>query len=314
MKTFTNQALAVFAISSLVQAHPQGGFHSTSANPALVTKRKLYNLDQISDQDQKDKLTQGLKDAVTIAAKVLEKMDDSAHESKWEYWFGPKSDSESREKIRNVFKNFVGDNKDGTGADINGDVLVFPDDYWTPSKKEIGDGNTDGNTPFCSIDINGKTGTAYYKPTQDKKPGMHYCDKVWDRKNLKTLLEDNCKALGNHISTVLWTKQFIGANVLHEFMHYPKVGKKAVDELIRDYKYDAWQCRYMSSNSDKSPIDMKGRKWEELTIVNADTYVWYALDIAFEELCQKKFSGPRSEKDDDQTNQDWPDENIPGEK
>lgn len=32
-------------------------------------------------------------------------------------------------------------------------------------------------------------------------------------------------------------------------------------------------------------------------------------DIAFQELCQKTFSGPRDERDDDETNQDWPDSN-----
>jgi vacuolar-type H+-ATPase subunit H len=48
-------------------------------------KRALYNLDNISDQSQKEKRTQGLKDAITVAAKVLEKIDDDAHKDKLSY-------------------------------------------------------------------------------------------------------------------------------------------------------------------------------------------------------------------------------------
>jgi hypothetical protein len=183
-----------------------------------VVKRALYNLDNISDQSQKDKLTQGLKDAVTITAKVLEKMDDDAHKDKLAYWFGDKKSGDGdREIIRQVLTNFVGDNPDGTGSDKNGQVLVFSDDYWKPTDREI-PGVGDGNTPYCSLEKDGKKGAAYYKRTADKKPGMHYCDKVYDRANLETLTNDDCAKLGDHISTAAWTKNFIGGNILHEFM------------------------------------------------------------------------------------------------
>ncbi|KAL1611978.1 hypothetical protein SLS60_000201 [Paraconiothyrium brasiliense] len=309
MKTFTNKIVAVAAVFAVVQAHPQGGLHFASLNPTWTVKRALYNLDKVSDQGQKDKLTQGLKDAVTIAAKVLEKMDDDAHKDKLGYWFGDKKSGENeKEIIRQVYKNFVGSNSDGTGADTLGQVLVFSDDYWKPTDREL-PGVGDGNTAYCSLEKDGKTGAAYYKSTADKKPGMHYCDKVFDRTNLETLTKDSCAKLGDHISTAVWTKNFIGANVLHEFMHYPRVGKDAVGTLIGDTKYDAYQCRVLATNSDLIPNDPDGKQWKERTIINADTYVWYALDIAFQEICKKTFSGPRDERDDDETNQDWPDSN-----
>lgn len=199
-------------------ADSPSGFHLTSVNPAWAVKRALYDLTNVSDQGQKDKLTQGLKDAVTIAAKVLEKMDDDAHSPKLAYWFGDKkSGAGDKEVIRQVFKNFVGDNPDGTGSAPNGLVLVFSDDYWKPTDAEL-PGVGDGNTAYCSLAKDGKTGTAYYKRTSDRKPGMHYCDKVFERANLETLTADSCSKLGDHISTAVWTKNFIGANVLHEFM------------------------------------------------------------------------------------------------
>lgn len=182
-------------------------------------KRALYNLDDISDQDHKDKLTQGLKDAVTIAAKALEKMDDDKHKPKLEFWFGDQhSDDNGRETVRQVYKNFVGDNTDGTGSDTNGNVFVFTDDYWKPTDAQIPGVGADGTKPYCTLEKDGKTGTAYFKRTDDKKPAMHFCDKVWDRTDLATLTADSCSLLGDHISTAAWTKNFIGANVLHEYM------------------------------------------------------------------------------------------------
>lgn len=224
-------------------------------------KRTLYDLDDISDQSHKDKLTQGLKDAVTIVAKALEKIDDPQYLPKLEYWFGDQhSDANGRETIRQVFKNLVGDNTDGTGSNTNGNVFVFTADYWKPTDAQIPNAGTDGTIPFCTLNQNGKSGTAYFKRTDDKKPAMHFCDKVWDRADLATLTADSCSSLGNQISMVAWSKNFFGANVLHEYMyvvdvkirsrkvtkehlcrHYPRIGKDAVGTQIADVLYDAFR-------------------------------------------------------------------------
>jgi hypothetical protein len=47
---------------------------------------------------------------------------------------------------------------------------------------------------------------------------MHFCDTVYKRGNLEALTSNKCAKLADHISTATWTKNFIGANVLHEFM------------------------------------------------------------------------------------------------
>lgn len=193
-------------------------FQFSSLNPAWVVKRSLYNLDKISDQSQKDKLTQGLKDAVTIAAKTLEKMDDDKHKDKLEFWFGDKhSDANGRELVRQVYKNFVGDNTDGTGAEVIANVIVDEVDYWKPTAAQLPNTPADGNTAFCDLEVNGKKGTAYFK-RNNNKPGMHYCDKVWDRADLATITANDCSSLSGQVSTATWSKNFIGSNVLHEFM------------------------------------------------------------------------------------------------
>lgn len=238
MVGLTKQLAAIAAILTLTQAHPLQYDHQfptptfpnapnltpsrpltlRSPDPSYLIKRRLYNLDDVADQSQKDKLTQGLKDAVTVASRTLSLMDDDAHRDKLEGWFGAEnSDDNARELIRQVFKNFVGDTGDETGADVNGNVLVSDTDYWIPTPEQIG-GPADGTTPFCDLETSdGKKGTAYYK-TRNKKPGMHFCDKVWDREDLAGLTADGCSGLGNLMNTPRMTKNFIGANVLHEFM------------------------------------------------------------------------------------------------
>jgi hypothetical protein len=183
-----------------------------------VVKRTLYDLHDISDQGRKDKLTQGHKDAVTVAAKTLEKMGDAKYKPTIEFWFGKEHiNAESVGKIKQVFQNFVGDNQDGTGSETNGKTTIYNDDYFVPTEKQfpkLGD----GKTPFCSLKTaDGKTGAAYFK-RNNNGAAMHFCDKVFERANLETLKADNCAKIGDQVSTEKWTKNFIGANVLHEFM------------------------------------------------------------------------------------------------
>lgn len=162
-------------------------------------------------------MNQGLKDAVTIAAKLLEKMDDPKHTDKLAGWFGSEhSDANARMTIKNVFNNFVGDNVDGTGAGVLGRVHVYQDDYWVPTGAQL-PGAGDGTTPFCSLTKDGKSGTAYFK-SRDKVPAMHYCDKVWPRGDLAALTANSCSSLGTVMDSSVMTSKFIGANVLHEFM------------------------------------------------------------------------------------------------
>jgi hypothetical protein len=196
-------------------------FHFGSLNPAWVVKRTLFGLSDITDQDRKDKLTQAHKDAVIIADKALTKMNNPSGKSDatLKYWFGDKfTDTTSKDKIKKVFKNFVGDNTDGTGSETNGDTTVYKDDYWTP--KDGFGGVADGKTSFCNLKgKNGKTPAAYFKRTKGGS-AMHFCEKVFDqnRANLDTLKANDCDKIGGQVSTKKWTKNFLGANVLHEFM------------------------------------------------------------------------------------------------
>lgn len=184
-----------------------------------IVRRGLFYLSQVTEQDRKDLLTQGLKDAVTIAGAVIGKngqagMDSHKHKEKLENWFGDKnSDGAAKAKIRKVYENFYGDNADGTGADTLSKVQVRNDDYWNPPAP-----SGDGNTPFCAIEQDGKSGTAYTKPLNGV-PSMHFCDKAYQStKKLSDLTANNCSSLGSVMNTARMGKPFLGFAVLREYM------------------------------------------------------------------------------------------------
>ncbi|KAH7050081.1 hypothetical protein B0J12DRAFT_663164 [Macrophomina phaseolina] len=241
-------------------------------------KRALFDVDDISDQNQKTALTQGLKDAVAVAQTVLDKMDTDKHKDKLAKWFG--DDEKYPDLVKKVFENFVGENKDNEGAEVLGKVKVHDDDYY----------KIDGKN-FCDIVTDtGKRGTAYYK-SRDGKPGMHFCPRYFDdRKNAEDYTKNNCASIAEHINTQTIGRAFQGANVLHEFMHYPRVGKDAIGSQIKDVAYGAYSCYTLKSNEE---LLKKGK-----TIENADSYVYYAMHVWLTETCGKDFSYPRNENDD----------------
>lgn len=248
----------------------------TSGPDPALEKRAMFNVDKITHNGEKDALKQGLKDAVAVAKVVVDKMDDPKHKDKITKWFGPSASYPH--VVKQVFENFVGKDSDGTGADVLGAVVVWDVDYGKRAGK-----------PFCSyVSPEGKTGTAYYWP-KNKKPGMHFCPKFFDRKDAHDYTAGHCKDIANHINTDTIGRAFRGANVLHEFMHYDKVGEDAVGAQVDDIAYGAYNCLTLQNDKDK----LDGRETTE----NADSYVYFAMHIWLTETCGRDFSYPRGVED-----------------
>lgn len=194
--------------------------HSSRAlfhlNPTL-DKRTLFNVVDISDQGQQTFLQEAQKEAVDIAGIALKYMDDPAYADYLYRWFGTHEDV--HDNVQGVFTNFLGGNENSEGSIVLGEVTVWQDDYWIPKN---------GDTPFCTREKDGRTGTAYYSP-RDDKPAMHYCDKFFERKGKADYLANDCASIANHIDTTTTTRAYRGADVLHEFMHFEKVGKAQYD-------------------------------------------------------------------------------------
>ncbi|OJD29662.1 uncharacterized protein BKCO1_7500029 [Diplodia corticola] len=251
-----------------------------------LTKRALFNVDGILDDNRKEVLRQGLKDAVEVASVVLDKMGKEKHKNKISAWFGDVENEDYEGKVRDVFKNFVGENHDHEGANVLGQLIVFPDDYWYVEER---------GQNFCDVvKPDGSTGTAYYMPRDKKYYGMHYCDKFFRRLNLKDYTEqylrDNCAGMPDHIDTNHISRVFQGANVLHEVMHFPLVGKAGTSKQIGDAVYNAYNCYTLKTTPDA--LNQKGKP--KRTIDNADSYVYYAMHIYLEEKCDRAFGYPQS--------------------
>jgi hypothetical protein len=187
-------------------------------NPSL-DKRTLFNVENIQSDEQKKYLQDAQKEAVDIAAVALEKFDDPKYAGYLAAWFGPDREGwpmgEVEDDVRGVLTNFVGGNANGEGSVVLGDVKVWQDDYLPLDPK------------FCDQERDGKTPTAYYSRTRKGGlgPSMHYCDKFFNRKSKADYLANNCGSIANPINTDTTTRQYRGANVLHEFMHYGKVSE-----------------------------------------------------------------------------------------
>jgi hypothetical protein len=208
---------AVLATLSLTTANPTNSAGVEARNlfqvePDLV-KRTLFDVTDIKDKNHQKFLQDAQKEAVDIAGIALKHMNEDKYKDILGRWFG--TESNIKDDVTGVLTNFVGDNKNSEGSSVLGDVKVLTQDYWVDPKT---------GEKFCDRKSNGKTGTAYFK-NKDGKPAMHYCDKFYERKSKADYLANNCASISNHIDTSTTTRQYRGANVLHEFMHYQKVGK-----------------------------------------------------------------------------------------
>ena len=112
----------------------------------------------------------------------------------------------------------------GEGSVLLGDVKVWQDDYSVDKKTA---------TKHCDfVNPEGKTAVAYYKKRKGN-PDMHYCYKFFTRKGKEEFLKNACASIANHIDTATTTRQYRGANIHHEFMHYPRVGQQQYVQPVR---------------------------------------------------------------------------------
>lgn len=213
---------AILVAASLTFANPitPPGSHVESSLSLL--KRDQFKLDDIEDDRRQEFLRNAQMEAVEIASLVLKKMDDTKYKPLLEGWFGTHDKDMRAKHVRGVLKNVVGDveDSDGLGSLSLGLVKVYQEDFWVPD-----------DVLFCDINRDGKTGTAYFyaKETNDPEkpePTMHFCDKFFDKRIGKDKYLEGCSKFGNRINTNDIGRQFRGANVFHELMHYWEVGKK----------------------------------------------------------------------------------------
>lgn len=207
--------------------------------PSTLGKRTLWNVNDLPTE-HKILATSGLFDAMQVVKMVLGKtpgkkgMLDPKHRGKVAQWFGPNYDKAQYwlhiyEVFFNMYDPQQAVNDDTYGTTAVGQVHVWNDDYWLPTRTQVPQAlNADGKTPWCNLkDKNGKVGMGYFK-MRDGGPGMHFCDRAWHGSTLKMWLgasNGGCKVMGNVLNPETMIKTFLGSVILHEYFHYDQVGQ-----------------------------------------------------------------------------------------
>ncbi|CAK1368255.1 unnamed protein product [Cercospora beticola] len=108
----------------------------------------------------------------------------------------------------------------------------------------------------------------------------HMCDQGYD---VPKRSDVSCDSLGSTVSTLM---DVLGAIILHEYTHFDRIGKAATGTHIGDKAY--------------GPLDVKGLSDSD-KLINADSYRWLALEYYWTTVCGKTFSGPRDDRDNDES-------------
>lgn len=89
-----------------------------------------------------------------------------------------------------------------------------------------------------------------------------------------------CKSLDRFMSMKML---FLGSTILHEYMHFGALLQPQLTIRPIDHKYNPYNVRVMD---------------KRLAIENADSYMWYALEMMWSTHCGWNFGDPKEEEDD----------------
>ncbi|KAG7005918.1 hypothetical protein G7Y79_00017g043000 [Physcia stellaris] len=281
-----SSVIAVLSLSIFAFVTPSTTPNSASSAPHVLSKRTPWNLDQALKSDIKAALTIGLKDAISIAATVLHPTDGIDNKAKNDQYmtkyFGGNDDTMYK-KVRNVFRNLVGTNSDGTGSEVLGTVTVYSDDWIIPPPGQGPGGGGDGNKRCCELVSNGLTLTAYTarRPRKSANWGMHFCRK-WEARvaagdSLSKLMADDCASLKDTtvMDTTLMNRQNYAFAILHEVFHIEEVTLSATGVKSADYAYGAWSVLEVAHGN--ITTNKTGVVRVVSPLENADNFAWFAM-------------------------------------
>lgn len=169
-----------------------------------------------------------------------------------------------------------GDNKPSTDARAYVRSVwtqMFSPDATTPTPKNLISTFVSDKNDYANL-CKPKT-DAYFSKASGK---FHVCDKGLA---YTTKAEDNsCDKLGSFVSTAMESTTGV---LIHEFHHSDQVGDKVTNSVghIRDITYGPSNCMRLRLGGDN-----------QLTFVNADSYMWFALNAYYNNKCGKKYGDP----------------------
>ena len=276
-------AAAILSFSSIVVASPLMTRNPASSALHALSKRVPWNLDPALSPELQAAFTTGLKDAISIAAAVLDPnngIDNKGQNNQYMIAYFGQDDDETYNTVKTIFNNLVGANSDGTGSNIPATVTVYNDDWLVPKPGKGPGGGGDGTTHACDLSSNGLTLTAYTGVrNMGTKWGMHFCPKwvqrVTDGYSLATMMANTCDALKDTtvMDTTLMNRQNYAFGILHEFFHVREIAWDVTGKVTADFAYGAWNVLELALGHISKP---RGGGVAE-PLENADTFAWYAL-------------------------------------
>ena len=283
-----SSVIAVLFVSIVAYVTPLTTPNSASSADHVLSKRTPWNLDQALKSDLKAALTDGFKDAISIAATVLHPtngIDNKVNNDRYMTdYFGGNNDT-MYNKVRNVFQNLLGTNSDGTGSQVLSTVTVYSEDWIIPRPGTGPGGGGDGKKRYCELIVRGLTATAYTATRTGKstKWGMHFCRKWADRVaagyTLSRMMAHDCAALEETtvMDTTLMNRQNYAFAILHEMFHVGEVAWNATGMKTDDFAYGAWGVLELArGNMTKNETGVVVSPLE-----NADTFAWFAMVSTF---------------------------------
>ncbi|KAK4696448.1 hypothetical protein P7C71_g1466, partial [Lecanoromycetidae sp. Uapishka_2] len=251
------------SISILLVSIVSSAPHGDVAKPHQLSKRTLPDFEDWSNGDpiQKQNLQNALQDSLDLVSRVAQNY--GKYKPIWDKYF-PEAD---HDKVKGVWNQIMSDpTNPGTGEDRLQYCIIIGED--------IAKGNAGGDP--CA------EGAAAYTvnvPPDLLPPGgpstttvSYYCPPAFQ--TALKYSDIKCADLGNTMTTDM---DFLGATIMHEWMHNDAIGAAATGNHIIDVNgeagYGPAAVRNLLINTPTECVN------------NADSYTWLALEVFWTQLC-----------------------------
>ncbi|PIA90932.1 hypothetical protein CB0940_11074 [Cercospora beticola] len=248
-----------------------GDIHTKSKRGTIVKRLASqylpdFDMNNPTDSGHVQQLKDGQTDAVQLASYLEQSWSNAVDNGIYGHYFG----DADKDAVQKVYKNIWGTDDQEGSIDLgyifwtNKDIKGI---CTTPGTEKVGDSIT---LAYIGNLVRNNQQIAI----------AHMCDQGYD---VPKRSDVSCDSLGSTVSTLM---DVLGAIILHEYTHFDRIGKAATGTHIGDKAY--------------GPLDVKGLSDAD-KLINADSYRWLALEYYWTTVCGKTFSGPRDDRDNDES-------------
>ncbi|KAI9149907.1 hypothetical protein HJFPF1_09653 [Paramyrothecium foliicola] len=241
------------------------------SQPHALLKREFPEFEDEHNfgEGQEDIIKNALPDAIDLVTRVTENYE--GYKDIWSNYF-PEDDHET---VMEVFQRIVPEADDpGEGDDRLKNARISGYNFFPAMGK--GDPCAEGSAAYTSNWVDEKENPLGFSRTHFCPPAYEQPPKYEDMK---------CTDLGDTVSDKM---DFLGATVMHEWIHNDDIGTEVIGERIIDVDglkgYGPANVRRMLSDN---PEKVK---------LNADSYTWLAIEVFWTKLCLKddRYKAPSS--------------------